>query len=258
MWFKISSFLKFLLQSKNKHSIHSPFVFNLVTKCFLAKIQSSKKETFKNIQKWLQNNNTVITVNDFGEGSKVFKSNNRKVSQILKVAAISPKKAYLLIKLIEYLNCNNILEIGTSVGLSAATMRIANPFANIQSLEGCQQTAHFAQKMIENFNLKPVEIIIGSFNQTLQKTIKSKQYDLIYFDGNHSKNATLSYFNQCLQSVHNNSVFIFDDIYWSKDMLDAWNEIKSNHLVTVSINMYFWGLVFFRKEQVKQHFNIRF
>ena len=258
MWFKISSFFKFLLQSKGKHSIHSPFVFNLVTQCFSAKIDSHKKQTFKNAQKWLQKNHSVITVNDFGEGSKVFKTKNRKVSQIATIASITSKKAYLLIKLIEYLNCNHILEIGTSVGLSAAAMRIANYKANIQSLEGCEQTAAIAQNLFENCNLKPIEIIVGSFDKTLQNKVENKQYDLIYFDGNHNKNATLSYFNQCLNSVHNNSVFIFDDIHWSKDMLECWNEIKSNHMVTLSINMYFWGIVFFRKEQVKQHFNIRF
>lgn len=257
MWFKISSFFKFLLQAKNKFSIHSPFVFNLITGCFESTIAPSKKETFNIIRKWLIKNQNVITITDFGKGSKVFKSNNRKISDIAKIAAITPKKAFLLIKLIEYLKCNTILEIGTSVGLATATMRIANKTANIKTLEGCNQTAQIAQDLFLKFNLQPIDMVIAEFKQSLPKILENQHYDLIYFDGNHSKNDTLSYFNLCLESAHNNSIFIFDDIYWSKEMFEAWNEIKSNSKVTVSINMYFWGLIFFRKELSKQDFKIK-
>ncbi|MFC4219641.1 hypothetical protein [Flagellimonas marina] len=37
MWFKIISYLKFLLKSTNEHGVHSPFVFNFVTKCLYSK-----------------------------------------------------------------------------------------------------------------------------------------------------------------------------------------------------------------------------
>ena len=61
----------------------------------------------------------------------------------------------------------------------------------------------------------------------------------------------------CLESIHNNSIFIFDDINWSIEMQETWAIIKEHPKVTVSIDTYFWGIVFFRKEQEKQHFIIR-
>ena len=80
---------------------------------------------------------------------------------------------------------------------------------------------------------------------------------MIYFDGNHQKEATLQYFNQLLKTAHNDSVFIFDDIHWSKEMTEAWETIKNHPKVTVTIDTFFWGFVFFRKEQVKEHFIVR-
>lgn len=81
--------------------------------------------------------------------------------------------------------------------------------------------------------------------------------DLVYFDGNHQKEATLKYFYQLLPLAHNDSVFIFDDIHWSKGMEEAWEEIKKHPDVRVTIDSFFWGIIFFRKEQEKEHFIIR-
>ena len=40
-------------------------------------------------------------------------------------------------------------------------------------------------------------------------------------------------------------------------MTEAWNIIKQNPKVILTIDTFFWGIVFFRTEQEKQHFNIR-
>ena len=82
-------------------------------------------------------------------------------------------------------------------------------------------------------------------------------FDLVYFDGNHQKQATLDYFEKLLPKVHNDTVFIFDDIHWSREMEEAWEEIKQHPAVKVTVDTFFWGFVFFRKEQEKEHFVIR-
>ena len=83
------------------------------------------------------------------------------------------------------------------------------------------------------------------------------EFDMIFIDGNHQKEATLSYFENLLPKAHNDTIFIFDDIYWSKDMTEAWEAIKKHPKVTVSIDTFFWGFVFLRTEQAKEHFTIR-
>jgi predicted O-methyltransferase YrrM len=81
---------------------------------------------------------------------------------------------------------------------------------------------------------------------------------MVFFDANHTKEATLNYFNQCLEKANNNTVFIFDDIYWSEGMTEAWKEIYSNPAVTYSIDLFHLGIVFFNKEWIKSHFKIKF
>lgn len=257
MWFKVKSFILFLLKSTNQHGIHSPFVYNLVTQCFYKKSNLQPITQYKKYKKWLLNNSKTIEVTDFGKGSTIFKSNHRKVKDITKIAGITPKKALLLFKIVNYLKIKNILEIGTSVGLSASMLSTANPSSKIKTLEGCKNTATVAQQLFDTFKIKNIEIITGNFNKTLPKIVANNHFDLIYFDGNHQKEATLQYFKLCLKAAHNNSVFIFDDINWSKEMQKTWQIIKNHNAITVSIDLYFWGIIFFRKEQEKQHFIIR-
>ncbi|MBI9041372.1 O-methyltransferase [Lutibacter sp.] len=257
MWFKISTYISFLLKSTNQHGVHSPFVYNLVTKCFYSKTNRAKILLFKKIKKHLKNNTSEIEISDFGKGSRVFKSNTRKISDIAKIAGITTKKAFLLIRLVEYFNPKNVLEIGSSVGLGSCALHIGNANSNIYTLEGCKNTAEIAEKTFNQFQLKNIQLIVGNFQNTLPEIIEKTNFNFIYFDGNHQKEATLNYFNRCLQAADTNAIFIFDDIYWNKEMHETWEIIKQHPKVTVTINTYFWGIVFFRNEQLKQHFTIR-
>jgi predicted O-methyltransferase YrrM len=257
MWFKIKSYLQFLKNATNQHGVHSPFVYHLLTKCFYKKTNATKIHLFLNVKKALLLNKKTIHITDFGKGSKVFKNNHRKISDIAKIAGVSNKNAALLIRIVEYFNFENMLEIGTSVGLGTAALSIGNPNSKITTLEGCKNTASVSNKIFKQFQLNNIELLVGEFDKTLSTALKNNRFDFIYFDGNHQKEPTLSYFETCLKTVHNDSVFIFDDINWSLEMQQAWAFIKNHPQVTVTIDTYFWGIVFFRKEQKKQHFTIR-
>ena len=99
MLFQLKSYLKFLWKSKNEHAVHSPFVFNLVTKCFYDKKQKYEYTIITNYRNSFLKNRNTIQVTDFGSGSKVFKSNTRQISKIAKTAGITPKRAQLLLRI---------------------------------------------------------------------------------------------------------------------------------------------------------------
>jgi len=257
MLFQIQSYIRFRLKSTNHHGVHSPFVFNLLTKCFYDEKPKNWYFKFNKYKQRLLENHNRIIIEDFGAGSKKLNNNKRKVSNIAKNAGISKKRGQLLGRLISYLNCDNILEIGTSLGIATVSMHLANPRAQIITLEGCKNTAAIAKESFEHFKFDSIVITKGNFNKTLPKILDQNTFDFIYFDGNHQKQPTIDYFEQCLMHVENDSVFVFDDIYWSKGMLEAWNFIKDHPKVTISIDTFYWGIVCFRKEQPKQHFTIR-
>mgnify|MGYP003668059994 CR=1 FL=1 len=210
-----------------------------------------------NYRKDLLSNSNFIEITDYGTGSKIFNSDSRRISKIAKHAGISIKRGKLLFNLTEYFEPKNILEIGTSLGISTSILSIAAPEATITTLEGCKTTASIAEQQFKKYNFQNIDLKIETFEVSLPEILKGEKFDLIYFDGNHAKEATLNYFNQSLESVHNNSVLIFDDIHWSKGMEEAWDEIKNHESVKVTIDTFQWGFVFFRKEQEKEHFTIR-
>lgn len=253
----ILNYLNFLSKSSNQHGVHSPFVYNLVTKCFYTKTPATLWNLFINKKQQLLDNKKTIKVTDFGSGSKVFKSNHRKVSEICKVAGISNKKARILIRLIHYFKPNDVLEIGTSVGLATSAIKVANKNATITTLEGCPETSKTASTFFNKNSFTNINTIVGNFSETIPKVTKNQQFDFIYFDGNHTKKSTLHYFETCLKTATNNSIWIFDDIYWSTEMKDAWSEIKKHPQITVTVDIFYFGIVFFRKEQATEHFKIR-
>lgn len=258
MIFQIKSYLKFLWNSKNEHAVHSPFVFNLLTKCFYDKKRKPEYRILENYRKSLLKNKNFIEVTDFGAGSKVFKSNRRQISKIAQTAGISPKRAELLFRVTNYFQPENILEIGTSLGLATSALALGNPRAKVITIEGCPNTAGIAKKKLNEFDCKNVENIISEFESFLiSEDLQSTIYNLIYFDGNHSKKATLEYFDLLLPTINNDSVWIFDDIHWSEEMEEAWESIKNHKKVKVTIDTFQWGFVFFRREQEKEHFIIR-
>jgi predicted O-methyltransferase YrrM len=258
MLFQIKAYLKFLWNSKNEHGVHSPFVFSLLTKCFYDKKSKPEYTILKNYRKSLLENKNFIEVTDFGAGSKVFKSNRRQISKVASTAGISPKRAELLFRVTHYFKPSTILEIGTSLGLATSALALGNTNADVITLEGCPQTANVAKNQLNQFDCKNVENVISEFESFLiSENLQSTIYNLIYFDGNHSKKATLAYFDLLLPTIDNDSVWIFDDIHWSQEMEDAWEIIKNHPKVTVTIDTFQWGFVFFRYEQQKEHFTIR-
>jgi predicted O-methyltransferase YrrM len=260
MIFQIKSYLKFLWHSKNEHAVHSPFVFNLLTKCFYDRKPKPEYSILKKYRKSLLENKAFIEVTDFGAGSKVFKSNKRQIAKIAKTAGISPKRAELLFRVSNYFKPAVILEIGTSLGLATSALALGNTEAKVITLEGCPETSSIAKIQLQKFNCNNVENIISEFSNYLQLPTPNSQlptFNLIYFDGNHSKKATLAYFELLLPTIDNDSVWIFDDIHWSSEMEEAWEAIKNHPKVKVTIDTFQWGFVFFRYEQPKEHFIIR-
>ncbi|WP_188051236.1 O-methyltransferase [Flavobacterium sp. GP15] len=258
MLFQVKSYLKFLWQSKNEHAVHSPFVFNLLTKCFYDRKTIPEYEVLKKFRKSLLENKNTIEVTDFGAGSKVFKSNKREISKIATTAGISTRRAQLLYRIVNYFQPSSILEIGTSVGLATAALSLGNKKAQITTLEGCKNTLSVAQNQLQKFKCMNIEFLNSEFSHYLKNSdLKFKPFDLIYFDGNHQKQATLDYFEALLPTVTNETVWIFDDIHWSKDMEEAWKIIQKHNKVSVTIDTFQWGFVFFRREQPKEHFIIR-
>jgi predicted O-methyltransferase YrrM len=254
-FYEAQKYIAYKLKARNEHSIHSPFVFKLYTEVIRNKENYYAFDEIRTIRKKLLRNTEMIDVTDLGAGSKTLKT-ARSIAQIAKVSVIREKYGELLFRLVNYFQPKNILELGTSLGLSAFYMHKAAPKAKLTTVEGCADTHKFAVSLLKETG---TFLVNDSFDNFLSKSIEQQKFDFIYIDGNHTYEATINYFKILLDHIDNDSVMIFDDIYWSPGMTKAWEEIKKNSSVTISIDLYKFGLVFFRKEnKQKEDFCLRY
>jgi predicted O-methyltransferase YrrM len=257
-----AKYIKYFFSAKTKHAIHSPFVYELLTKVINQKtIKSEHSEIEKHRTDLLRNKNS-ITVTDLGAGAKTNKSKQKKISVIVQRTQKNKKYAQLLYRLAANFQTDTIVELGTSLGITSLYLAKANTATQLITIEGCTETAAIATRNFEMLSAKNINLLVGSFDELLPNVIQSiakeKKTTFIYFDGNHQKEATLRYFNWCLRVVNEKTVFVFDDIRWSEGMEDAWESIKQNPKVTVSVDLFFMGIVFFNPHLQKQNFVLRF
>jgi predicted O-methyltransferase YrrM len=248
-------YLLFRLSAFKLHGIHSPFVFQLYQDVICHKGQFYAFGDIEALRLRLLQDHRRIDITDMGAGSQVRKNRRRRISDLARHSAKPPKLAQLLFRLANHLQPQTILEVGTSLGLTTAYLAAACPGARTVSLEGCPQTAALARQNFQHLPLPNLTLIEGEFSGTLPKALNQlQQVDFVFLDGNHRYEPTISYFEVCLEKRTENSVFVLDDIYWSPEMEKAWKEICRHPAVMISIDLFWLGLVFFRKNQPKQHF----
>ena len=254
-----ADYLKHWLTSKTRHGVHSPFVYHLIDEIIY---DFHAKSDFLNIEPLrakLLSDKRVLELTDLGAGSLVHNHKKRSVHRIARHALKSPKLAQLLYRLANHFSPANIVELGTCLGITTAYLAKAVPSAKVISIEGCPQTAAVAAENLKELDIKNTQLLVGNFDEILPGVINQLDYlDFVFIDGNHRKEATLNYFNWCMPKLSENGILIFDDIYWSKGMKEAWQEIKMHPQVTVTIDLFWIGLVFIRPGQVKENFKIRF
>ncbi|MDT8412384.1 MAG: class I SAM-dependent methyltransferase [Vicingaceae bacterium] len=253
------NYLGFLLKSKNEHGIQSPFVFELYTQIIKDDQKYYCFDDIESIRAMLLLSKQKINVTDLGAGSKVHSSTERRIANITKFSSKPPKYGQLLFRLANRFKPSSIIEIGTSVGISTMYLAAHNSKCTVHTIEGCPNITKIAKVNFKKIGYNNIKIYNDSFENALPTIISQHEtLDFVYFDGNHTKAATLSYFNKCVEKASVKSVFIFDDIYWSDEMKAAWEEIKKHPKVTTTIDVFVFGMVLFNTDLSKENFVLRY
>ncbi len=255
-------YFHYYFQSKNGkgHGVHSPFVFDFIIHVLNDRKNYPCYDTIEPLRRSLLQNTNQIEVEDFGAGSTAIPFNNRKMSDIARHSLKKKKYGQLLFRIARYYHSKNIVELGTSLGITTCYLASSNKDTNVITLEGSGNIAKIATQNFKKAGIDNIELLQGSFDKTIYFAFdKYETVDLLFIDGNHRKKPTLEYFDLFLKKANEDSIFILDDIHWSLEMEDAWEQVKQHPSVTLSIDLFFIGLVFFSKDfKVKQDFPIRF
>lgn len=242
------------------HGIHSPFVFHFITSILKDQKYFPEYGIVEKLRKELLKDKTGLMIEDYGAGSALSNTKERSVASIAQNAVKAKKYSQLLFRIIKEYQPATVLELGTSLGITTSYLSLANPKAEIITMEGAASVAGTARNNFKRVGLNNISVVEGDFDKTLSSVIsKLSSIDFVFVDGNHRQEPTERYFQQILHRTHNDSILIFDDIHWSKEMEAAWQTIKAHSAVRCTIDLFFIGVVFFRKAFFeKQHFTIRY
>ena len=255
-------YLDFLLCASNSkgHGIHSPYVFDFVTKVLQDKTSYQEYEIWNAWRQSLLIDFTLLPVQEIGAGSRYGKSNIRSVSSLAKTAAKTPRTAKFIFRIARYCQPQTILELGTSLGLTAGFFSLACPASSIYTIEGVDAIAEKAKENMADWGCKNVRVEKGNLDTTLCELMgRISKPDLVFMDGNHQEEATKRYFLQLLPHISSTSMIIVDDIHWSHGMEKAWSFIQTHKMVNLTIDFFQFGVAFLDPAFLgKSHFKIRY
>lgn len=253
-----ASFLRYFLGAISAHSLHSPFMYHLMTEAIARYTPDSEVSAPLSLRRQLLDDRSLIEVDDLGGGSRHTPDNTRVVKQLARHSGRRPRTGKLLYRLVRHFQPETMVELGTSLGIGTLFLKEAAPRARIVTIEGSETLAQAARRNISLFGASDVEVVHGAFAEVLTPGfIANLNPSLVVFDGDHREAPTLDYFDRFAGHARNDTVFIFDDIHWSPQMEKAWETIRNDERVRVTADLFTFGLVFFRKELSRQHFVLR-
>lgn len=254
----ILRYFRYLHKSVTAHGLHSPYMYQLMTEVIEKSTGRQEVILPERLREKLLASKEKIQVTDLGGGSHFTRSDWRQLRLLARYSGRRPGPGKLLYRLVKHFNPDVVLELGTSLGIGSLYLKAALPSARVVTIEGCPNIARLARRNISESGASDVEVIEGAFDAVLTiDFIKRLNPRMILFDGNHRKAPTIDFFNRLADVATSETVFIFDDIHWSEEMEEAWESIKADKRVRVTIDLFIFGVVLFRKEMSKQHFVLR-
>ncbi|RYG27770.1 MAG: class I SAM-dependent methyltransferase [Chitinophagaceae bacterium] len=242
------------------HGMHSPFVYDFIIHVLNDKTAYADYARVETVRRRLLSDHTMIQVKDLGAGSSKNNHPGRRVNDIAKHAAKPRKFGQLLYRMVRYYHPGQVIELGTSLGITTQYLALASPTTTIVTMEGADEVADIALEEIRKAGLINVQLLRGNFDELLPAQLAKKQTPgLVFIDGNHRKEPTIRYFEQLAAAAGNDTILVFDDIHWSTEMEEAWEYIRQHPSTRCCIDLFFIGIVLFRQEfREKQDFVIRF
>lgn len=235
--------------------VHSPFVYQFTIFVLYEKHYFYVFTPIETLRNKLKRDKRIVNIKDFGTGN----DRQEAVKDIATRSLKSAKYGQLLFRLVHYFKATHVLELGTSLGITTSYLAASSAKVRCHTLEGCPEVAHIAQENFKALGLNNISLHVGNIDEILSPLLESTaRVDFVFFDANHTFDATISYFELCAAKAHRNSVFVVDDIYWSEDMEKAWKKIMNHPRVTSTIDLFRVGIVFFNTDLYKKHYKMRY
>lgn len=243
---QVLEYITFYLGAQTPARMHSPFLYDLLVHVFDDQKEYYSFGEIEHIRAQLLASDDRIDVRDFGAGSRAGTTKASTISEVTGRASSSPRKCALLFRLVEMLQPEVTVELGSSVGLSLAYLAAACSTSEVHGFEGDPTLANVAEDIAKSLKLNNVSLHVGLFEETLEHALKKiGPVDLVYLDGDHREDATVTNYYKLREHMTKDSVMIVDDIRWSPGMFNAWQRIIQDDAIRVSIDAFQMAILFY-------------
>jgi hypothetical protein len=145
-------------------------------------------------------------------------------------------------KILDAFGPGTVIELGTNTGLSGCYFLSSKNVKELITIEGSPDLCQIAQSNLIQFGSN-FKIINCLFDDAItQMEAEGRRFQYAFIDGQHEKKATIHYMERLIPLLTEGAVLIFDDIYWSEDMNDAWIQIKGDPRFDLCIDFGWRGI----------------
>lgn len=241
------------MKAKTIDKLDSPILYAFYNQVVKRNVD---KALFSNIEERRKNylsDERIIDLIDHGAGSAMQSSKKRSIASIASTAVSSSSKCALLYKICQHFSYQNGLELGTSLGISALYMKMANKASQLTTIEGDPIIGQLIKTSLEQESIRS---ITGTFDEVLPHlNVESSLYDLVYIDGGHRSDLIQNVMKLLDNLTNRLTVLIIDDIYWSSDMTSAWRDLKASDDYNVAIDLWHFGILYY-DERAKESIDV--
>lgn len=264
-FFRVQSALRWYLGARTRYDVHSPHLVEFLREVYTDDRHYHAFDLVRSVRGYWRRKAGTVRLRSLGAPSKTTSKNERTVSSLVATNAIDDDCGRFLFRLALWLRAQNILEFGTNAGISTLYLHAADTRARLDTVEGNPDVAALARETFAKAGTGPgLHPHVGLFQdwldqQKIPTTAKNESkpaqspnrptaqpLDLFFLDGDHRHQPTLDYVRQLLPRATQNAVFVIADIHWSPGMERAWEELKQFPEVTASVDVYHFGLLFFK------------
>ena len=207
----------------------------------------------ENLREKAKGDQTKLNIIDFKNATQ----DSRTVSDIARKSLSHRRFSAFLLLLCRHLGLEMVFETGTSLGLNAAYMAV-DQSRSVVTLEGNMDVAAYAMETFKQASQTNVTVIEKDLREGFVQVLKTYDPELIFLDADHSSGAIDFCISAVAEHSRNARVIAIHDIYWSRDMTQAWLAAVANPEFPLTVDLFQAGLVFLNVDTPKQHFTVKF
>ncbi|MEL7161103.1 MAG: class I SAM-dependent methyltransferase [Bacteroidota bacterium] len=247
--FRITSTLRWYRRARTRYDVHSPYLVSFIEEVYRDDRHYHAFDLIANVRRYWRQRDGSVKLMSLGAPSRTTRRDERSVRSLVRTNAIDDASGRLLFRLALWLRAQDLLEFGTNAGISTLYLHAADTRATLDTVEGNPAVANLARETFSKAGTGPgLRPHVDTFRKWLHRQpARQPPLDLFFLDGDHRRQPTLDYVHQLLPRVQDGSVFVIADIHWSEDMESAWASLRQLPEVTASLDLYHFGLLFFKK-----------